>query len=53
MKETEAIDDELHNLKEETKNDVHDITEDQQQAILTQVIDDNDGYYEQYTISII
>jgi len=40
---------ELSNLIEETKNDVEIILEDQQKAMLTQVIDENDGY-EQYTI---
>jgi len=34
----------------ETKNNVEAILNNQHEAMLTQIIDDNDGYYDQYTI---
>jgi len=40
----------LDNSIDETKNGVENILDNQHKAMLTQVTDEKDGYYEEYTI---
>jgi len=46
----ESDNESLDNPIERTKNDVEITLDEQQKAMLTQVIDENDGYYEEYTV---